>query len=759
MNPGPIDSGTAPLMARDGAEGSSPPPEHGRSQRYVVLAGNPNCGKTTLFNALTGLREKVGNYGGVTVERKEGRFLRSVPDDPVAVIDLPGTYSLVPHSPDEEIARDVLFGRVRELPPPCVVVLVVDAANLQRNLYFATQVIELGYPTVVALNMLDVAEEHGHVVDAKALTAELGATVVPVIASEGSGVEELTREVVSQLKHPRPSAPRLFSELPPGLASEIERVASALPAVSGRPAAASSAEAVLLLTGDGGVPPGRYPASAAQVIAEARSRLAGKSDHATSAIEARHRTATRIRNRVTHESGPAGETPSDKIDRVVTHKIWGTLIFIALMALVFQSIFTFAQVPMAALESGIDYLGSAVAKAIPEGDLQSLLVDGIIAGVGAVVVFLPQILMLFLFIGFLEDSGYMARAALVMDRFMSRVGLHGKSFIPMLSSFACAIPGILATRTIESPKGRLVTILIAPLMSCSARLPVYTLLIAASIPDIKILGFLKLTALTMLAMYLLGVVVALGMAWIFKRTLLREDAPLLIMELPPYKKPSLAMVLRQMWDRSFVFLKQAGTIILGINIVLWFLAAYPKDSRAEAGFQAQRAAILGGSEFPANPEQAAQLEAIEAVKAGTALRHSFAGRLGHAIEPIIAPLGFDWRIGIGIITSFAAREVFVSAMSTVYNVGSKEYDGEMSGLTRTLKEQKRPDGSPMYTVRTSLALMVFYVFALQCVSTIAVVKRETNSWKWPAFQWIYLGLLAWIFAFLTYQVGGMLGLS
>jgi len=530
------------------------------------------------------------------VERKEGRFLRSVPDDPVAVIDLPGTYSLVPHSPDEEIARDVLFGRVRELPPPCVVVLVVDAANLQRNLYFATQVIELGYPTVVALNMLDVAEEHGHVVDAKALTAELGATVVPVIASEGSGVEELTREVVSQLKHPRPSAPRLFSELPPGLASEIERVASALPAVSGRPAAASSAEAVLLLTGDGGVPPGRYPASAAQAITEARSRLAGKSDHATSAIEARHRTATRIRNRVTHESGPAGETPSDRIDRVVTHKIWGTLIFIALMALVFQSIFTFAQVPMAALESGIDYLGSAVARRSPRATCKASwwTASSRRRRCGGV---LPQILMLFLFLGFLEDSGYMARAALVMDRFMSRVGLHGKSFIPMLSSFACAIPGILATRTIESPKGRLVTILIAPLMSCSARLPVYTLLIAASIPDIKILGFLKLTALTMLAMYLLGVVVALGMAWIFKRTLLREDAPLLIMELPPYKRPSLAMVLRQMWDRSFVFLKQAGTIILGINIVLWFLAAYPKDSRAEAGFQAQRARSWAAASF------------------------------------------------------------------------------------------------------------------------------------------------------------------
>jgi len=596
-------------------------------------------------------------------------------------------------------------------------------------------------------------------IDAKALEAELGTRVVPVVGSEGQGLHQLAMEVLNLLQDPRAPSPRRFPELPAALAAEVHNLASSLPAKPGRPAAAKQAEALLALTEESGnAPPGYAPAVAA-AIASSRSRLAaaGQASLGAAAIEARHRAATAIQDKVTRQSRPVSETHSDRIDRVVTHKVWGTVIFVALMTLMFQAIFTFAQYPMGALEAGIDFLGRTVAAIVPEGDLQSLLVDGIIAGVGAVVVFLPQILLLFLFVGFLEDSGYMARAALLMDRLMSKVGLHGKSFIPMLSSFACAIPGIMATRTIESPKGRLVTILIAPLMSCSARLPVYTLLIAATIPEIRVLGFLKLTGLTMLSMYLLGIIAALGMAWIFKHTLLREDAPLLIMELPPYKRPVLGMVLRQMWDRSCIFLKQAGTIILGINIILWFLAAYPKDRQAEARFEAQKADVLAQNGSPASREQLAQLAAIDSQQAGAALRHSFAGRLGHAIEPLIKPLGFDWKIGIGIISSFAAREVFVSTMSTVYNVGNNNEDGQLSGLAKTLKEQRHADGRPVYTIRSSLALMVFYVFALQCVSTIAVVKRETNSWRWPLFQWIYLGLLAWVFAFVTYQVGGWLG--
>jgi ferrous iron transport protein B len=495
---------------------------------------------------------------------------------------------------------------------------------------------------------------------------------------------------------------------------------------------------------------------------------------------------------VIEELAPPGETFSDKLDRVLTHKVWGTIVFLAIMALIFQSIFTFAQVPMDLLKGGVGWFGQLVGRVIPPGDLHSLLVDGVIAGVGAVVVFLPQILLLFLFIGFLEDTGYMARAAFLMDRLMSKVGLHGKSFIPMLSSYACAIPGIMATRTIESPKDRLVTILVAPLMSCSARLPVYALLIGACIPNIKLIGFLKLQGLTMLGMYLLGTVVALIMAWIFKKTLLKGETPMLIMELPPYKRPLLRVVLRHMWDRSKLFLRRAGTVILGINIILWFLATYPRSAAAGKKFEQDKQQAIsqflpGGppahvtrndadlhaylnatlakpgaeTNSPAEFALAARLKELENERAGTQLQNSFAGKIGHAIQPIIAPLNFDWKMGIGIVASFAAREVFVSTMSTVYNVGQRdESEQGKRNLTLRLQEQKREDGrTPVYTALTGLTLMVFYVFALQCVSTVAVVRRETNSWKWPLFQWVYMGILAWAFAFATLHLGRLLGLQ
>jgi len=375
----------------------------------------------------------------------------------------------------------------------------------------------------------------------------------------------------------------------------------------------------------------------------------------------------------------------------------------------------------------------------------------VIAGVGAVIVFLPQILLLFLFIGFLEDTGYMARAAFLMDRLMSKVGLHGKSFIPMLSSFACAIPGIMATRTIETPKDRLVTILVAPLMSCSARLPVYTLLIGACIPDQRVFGVVRLPGLTMLAMYLFGIIVALLMAWLFKKTLLKGETPLLIMELPPYKRPLLRVVLRHMWDRSRLFLRRAGTVILGINILLWGLATYPRTNVESFNRSTVKSETQGADSTIQRFNGLTQNEL-----AGEQLRNSFAGRLGRAIEPAIAPLGFDWKMGIGIVASFAAREVFVSTMSTVYNIG--RYDkSKIKSLAETLQLQKKPDGSSVYTPLVAVTLMVFYVFALQCVSTVAIVRRETNSWKWPFFQWLYMGALAWILAFVTYQSGRLLG--
>ena len=725
-----------------------------------MLTGNPNCGKTTLFNALTGLRAKVGNYAGVTVERKEGKLLAAPAALNARVLDLPGTYSLSPQSLDEQISRDVLLNRLPELPPPSLIVVVVDASNLQRNLYYATQVIELGHPTLMALNMVDVAESNGHQIDAARLAELLGVGVLPVVASTGRGVADLRQRMIEILRDsaaaPKPK-PALFSELPAAFKSEADELAVLLAETFHERRTQAKAEALLILSNEKALASSlqHYPAKVQQAVAAARQRLelAGM-DWRGAPIEARYVSVSAIQQSVTTESAAPGETFSDRLDSILTHKIWGSLIFVAVMAVMFQSIFTFARIPMDALQSAVDWLAGTVGRIIPPGELNSLLADGIVAGVGAVIVFLPQILLLFLFIGFLEDTGYMARAAFLMDRLMSKVGLHGKSFIPMLSSFACAIPGIMATRTIESPKDRLVTILVAPLMSCSARLPVYTLLIAACIPNTTVFGFLKLTGLTMLSMYLLGIIVALLMAWLFKKTLLKGETPMLIMELPPYKRPLLRVVVRHMWDRSRLFLRRAGTVILGINILLWFLATYPHHKQISEEFAARRAAISQ----TAQPSISEQLAALDNEETGAKLRESFAGHLGRLIEPAIAPLGFDWKMGIGIVSSFAAREVFVSTMSTVYNVGkSEKTESSMNSLAKTLQAQKRSNGSPVYTPLIAVTLMVFYVFALQCVSTVAIVRRETNSWKWPIFQWVYMGALAWILAFLTFHIGRILG--
>ena len=731
---------------------------------HVVLTGNPNCGKTTLFNALTGLRAKVGNYPGVTVERKEGRLLGAPADVAVKILDLPGTYSLSPQSLDEQIARDVLFHRIGEVPPPQVVVVVVDASNLQRNLYFATQVIELGYPTILALNMMDVARENGHDIDCDALGKALGVTVVPLVASKDEGVRELRDTMLALLKSTRGKVtPRLFAELPEAFGSEVAKLVTLLEATFPQTHFQAMAEALLILSDEKFlVSSGTYyPEAIRTAVMEARGRLEKVNvDWRSIAIEARYARISAIQEAVTTETLIEKENFSDRLDRILTHRVWGVAIFVGIMLLLFQSIFSFAQWPMDALTALIDGLGNMVGDVIPPGDVNDLLVNGVIKGVGAVVIFLPQILLLFFFIAILEDTGYMARAAFLMDRLMSKVGLHGKSFIPMLSSFACAIPGIMATRTIESPKDRLVTILVAPLMSCSARLPVYTVLIAACIPQTKLFGFLGFRGLTMLAMYLLGIVVALLMAWLFKKTLLKGATPMLIMELPPYKQPVPKAVLRHMWDRSKLFLKRAGTVILGINIVLWFLATYPRHTEITREFEEKRAIVQreAGNPPKLDDTQQAKVDELNKTESGEHLRRSFAGLMGRAIEPLIKPLGFDWKIGIGIVGSFAAREVFVSTMSTVYNVGEVEdSDAGTASLATMLEDQRREDGTKLYTPLLGITLMVFYVFALQCVSTVAVVRRETNSWKWPAFQWLYMSALAWVLAFVTWHGGRLLG--
>ena len=734
----------------------------------VVLTGNPNCGKTTLFNALTGLRGRVGNYAGVTVERKEGSLTGADARFPVTILDLPGTYSLSPQSPDEQIARDILFQRVADVPAPDLVVVVVDASNLQRNLYFATQVIELGHPTLLTLNMVDVARDRGHDIDTDALSKALGVPVIPMVASQGEGLEPLRQSIRSQASSPgtRHVIPREFNELPEAFGREAQAIETALERHFPHRSRLAAAEALLLLSDERALPTDktntdgntngntantRYPSALIEQVLSARRRLeAAGVDWRSTAIEARYARLFAIEQHVTRETPPPDELLSDRIDRVVTHRVWGPLIFVTVMALMFQSIFWLAQYPMDGIEAAVDALAQWVGSSMPPGDLNDLITRGAIAGVGSVVIFLPQICLLFLFIGLLEDTGYMSRAAFLMDRLMSRVGLHGKSFIPMLSSFACAIPGIMATRTIETRQDRLATILVAPLMSCSARLPVYTVLIAACIPQRN--GW---PGLTLLMMYLLGIAGALGMAWIFKKTLLRGEPPMLILELPPYKRPMLGAVLRQMWDRSKLFLKRAGTVILGINILLWFLATYPRSSELQQEFDQRHAQWKQAASNPPTSAESETLKRLDQEEAGEKLRQSFAGRLGRAIEPALKPLGFDWKIGIGIVTSFAAREVFVSTLSVVYNVGGDSEN--TASLAEVMKSERRDDGRKTYTPLTGLTLMVFYVFAMQCVSTVAVVRRETNSWKWPLFQTVYMTSLAWILAFLTYQVGTRLG--
>ncbi|MEQ2010335.1 MAG: ferrous iron transport protein B, partial [Limisphaerales bacterium] len=598
------------------------------SQLYVALTGNPNCGKTTLFNALTGLRAKVGNYAGVTVERKEGALKGA---DGITILDLPGTYSLSPKSLDEEVSRDILFHRLVDVPAPALVVVVVDASNLERNLYYATQVIELGYPTLLALNMTDVAEQNGHTVDAAALAKELGVPVLPLIASEGTGVKELSERIAATARntqHATRNTP-LFAAPPAPFSPELTALAAALERAFPQRFTSPQAEALLLLSDDKALASNtaHYPADLCAAATAARARLeAAGMDWRTATIEARYARIADIVAAAVREEAVPHETLSDKLDRVFTHKFWGLAIFVGLMALMFQGIFSFAEIPMGWIESAVNALGEWVGGLMPPGDLNDLLVKGVIAGVGAVVIFLPQILLLFLFISLLEDTGYMARAAFLMDRLMSKVGLHGKSFIPMLSSYACAIPGIMATRTIETPKDRLVTILVAPLMSCSARLPVYAVLIAACVPakalwdlsyelnlgfvKFNVFSFLGLQGLTLLAMYLLGTVMALAMAWVFKKTLLKGETPMLIMELPPYKRPVATTILRHMWDRSKLFLRRAGTVILGINIVLWFLATYPKSYKLEV----QLPAVLLDMLRPIYPEVKTQEDVAKKIQ-------------------------------------------------------------------------------------------------------------------------------------------------
>ena len=695
----------------------------------VAIVGNPNTGKTTLFNALTGLRQRVGNFAGVTVERVEGAY-KGTDGRKTLVLDVPGSYSLSAGSPDERIALEVLLGRDKDRWRPDVILVVVDAVHLDRNLFLASQAIELGLPVVIALNQFDIAEAEGVRIDVPELIHEIGVPIVPTVASRGEGIEPLKRALEIAATLPAPS--RRFA-LPAAVDRALEPVIESLVAdgFSTRTAAMESLRLLALHRLDGHL---QHVEGLVDGVAAARASMkaAGfQPDRFES--EVRYAWISLVTSRTVTRRINAARSLSDRIDAYALHRVYGPLIFLVLMAVVFQSVFSWATPVQDAIATGIDQLGAVVGSRLPVGDLRSLVVDGVFAGVGSVLVFLPQIAILFAFIGLLEHSGYMARAAYLMDRVMRRVGLHGKSFIPMLSGYACAVPGIMATRTIEDPKDRLATIMVVPLMSCSARLPVYALLIGAFVPPVAVFAGITLQGVTMLIMYLLGTAVALGVAAIFKRTLLKGPVRPMILELPPYRWPSLRSLGVSVVQRCQLFVRRAGTVILSLSVVLWAMATYPH--------------LTTDASLPAAAQQEAQLG------------HSVLGRIGHGIEPLVRPLGYDWKIGVSIAASFAAREVFVSTMGTIYGVGDTSDDA--TALRTRLVHERGADGRLVYTPLIAIGLMVFYVFALMCISTVAVTVREAGGgrlgWSWAALQFGYMLGLAYGAAWIVYAGGRALG--
>lgn len=739
--------------------------------RTVALIGNPNTGKSTLFGALAGVQQRVGNYPGVTVEKKLGQMTGA--GRRWTLVDLPGTYSLAPRSLDEMVAVDVLLGRRADAPMPDVVLCVVDASNLERNLYLVGQVLELGRPTVVALTMTDVARSRGLEIDVAELGRRLGVPAVPVQAHRKVGLEALKAALGAAAD--RPAEPP-ESPFPGPFREEVARLEAVLAAapdpardgVDPRSWPRYLVERLLLDTGgylEGHVlVDGDHHIRDAVQAGRERLRQAGLPVPAVEAM-ARYAWVARVVEGIVTRPVEHEVTPGDRIDAVLTHRAWGTAILAAVMLLIFHAVFSWARAPMDAIDAGIGALAGWVEAGMEPGPLRSLLVDGAIGGVGSIVIFLPQILILFFFLGILEDCGYLARAAYLMDKLMTRVGLSGKSFIPLLSSFACAIPGVMATRVIEDRRDRLTTILVAPLMSCSARLPVYTLLIAAFIPRRAYLGGLVgLQGLTMFAMYLVGILVAAAVALLLKRSLLRGVAPPFVMELPAYKWPSPRVVLYRMLGRGWDFLHRAGTIILAVSVVMWAALYYPRlGPRELAPFEAQRQRIearraAGGLDDSRRHALDAALADLEARVEGAQKRQSLLGRAGRLIEPAVVPLGWDWRIGSAVLASFPAREVVVATLGVIFDVGEETSGAEGAGrLREALHAATWPDGRrPLFTVPVALSIMVFFALCAQCVSTLAVIRRETNSWVWPAFCFAYMTALAYVGALVTYQVGTLM---
>lgn len=698
-------------------------------QYTIALVGNPNSGKSSLFNALTGLNQKVGNFPGVTVDKKTG--VSTISDNlTVDLIDLPGTYSLYPKSADEQVTYEVLLNHENENRPDLIVV-IADAANLKRNLLFCSQIMDLKTPVIIALSMMDIANSKGITIDTAGLQRMMGVPVIPINPRKSKGLTQL-RKSIEDIHNNKPPVQPDFISLPALSYSYMQDIKT----ICNQNSTYAALHIACNYTGL------QYINAAKRIQIAA---LLGESDFQKSKIQAeeiilRYKKIDAVIQKCVVTDSPLKKMIiSDRIDKTLLHPVWGNAILLIVLFIIFQSIFWLAQYPMDWTEQAFAAAGQWLGGVLPAGMFNDFVVNGILAGLGGVAIFVPQIMILFGLITILEDSGYMARISFLTDRIMRTAGLNGRSVMPLISGMACAVPAIMAARTIQNRKERLITILVTPLMSCSARLPVYTMLIGLVIPDHKLLGIFNLQGLVLMGLYLAGFAMALIVAWAMDIILKTKERTFFLMELPVYRAPRWKNVGITMLEKGKIFIRDVGKVIIILSIILWALAAFGPPGRMDVIEQKYAAQIL------LQPENKV---AIENEMATEKLENSFAGIMGHAIEPAIRPLGYDWKIGIALITSFAAREVFVGTMATLYSVGGSNADTKT--LTEKMRDAKRDDGTPVYTLATGLSLLIFYAFAMQCMSTLAIVKRETRSWKYPIIQFAYMGALAYIGAWVMY---------